>query len=189
MRGGETSRQVVWASAKPPGVEYCTIRAGTKGWALGGTIVRSLDGKAAVITYMIETDSSWKTKKVSVKQLFDGKRYSLKIEVKRSRWFVRGREKKRLEGALDVDLEASPVTNTLPIRRTSMRVGSKVDLTVAWVRFPSLRVVPFKQGYERLSKSRYLYKSSTGFRAEIEVDGFGLVRRYGDYWRAVSPGG
>ena len=189
MRGGETLRQVVWASAKPPGVEYCTVRAGTNGWALGGTIVRQLDGRSALITYLIETDLSWKTKSVLVKQLLDRKHYSLKIEVKRSRWFVRGREKKRLKGAFDVDLEASPVTNTLPIRRTNMRVGSKVDLTVAWVRFPSLRVEPFQQGYERMSKSRYVYKSSTGFRAEIEVDGFGLVRHYGDYWRAVSPGG
>ena len=144
-----------------------------------------MDRREAIITYLIETDSRWKTKRVSVDQLLGGKRRSLNIEVKRSRWFVQGREKKLLEGAFDVDLEASPVTNTLPIRRTRMKVGSKVDLTVGWVRFPSLRVVPFKQGYERLSKSRFVYRSSTGFRAEIEVDGFGLVRRYGDYWRAV----
>ncbi len=189
MKGNETPREVVWASAKPPGVEYCTVRSGTHGWVLGGTIVRRLDGRAAVITYLIETDSRWKTKRVKVGQLLDGKASSLKIEVKGSRWFVQGREKKRLEGALDVDLEASPVTNTLPIRRTRMKVGSRVDLKVAWVRFPTLKVLPFQQGYERLTKSRYVYRSSTGFKAKIEVDGFGLVRRYGGYWRAVSTGG
>ncbi len=185
MRGGEAPHQVVWASTKPPGVEYCTVKGGARGWLLGGSIVRRFEAGTVVITYLIETDSGWNTKRVSVEQLLNGRRTSLKIEVKRSRWFVQGREKKRLKGTFDVDLEASPVTNTLPIRRTRMKVGSKIDLVVAWVRFPSLKVAPFRHGYERLAKSRYVYRSSTGFRAEIEVDGFGLVRHYGDYWRAV----
>ncbi len=180
---------MVWRSVKPPGIEYCTVRERAHGWSIVGAIVRHFDAKAAVITYLIETGPSWKTKRVSVEQLLDRRRTWLEIEVKGSRWFVQGREKKRLEGATDVDLEASPVTNTLPIKRTKMKVGSSVDLTVAWVRFPSLKVVPFRQSYERLGKSRYVYRSSTGFRVEIEVDGFGLVRRYGDYWSAVTPGG
>jgi hypothetical protein len=98
---------------------------------------------------------------------------------------VQGRERTTLQGCLDVDLEASPVTNTLPIKRTKLRVGSRVDLTAAWVRFPSLRVVPLRQSYERVGRRRYIYRSATGFKAEIAVDGFGLARRYGDFWHAL----
>ena len=41
------------------------------------------------------------------------KRVALEMEVRRSRWFVRGKEDKWLKGCVDADLDASPVTNTL----------------------------------------------------------------------------
>ncbi len=63
-------------------------------------------------------------------------------------------------GCLDVDLEWSPSTNTLPIRRLALGPGETISLGAAWVRFPSLEVQRLEQTYDRLEEGRYRYRSS-----------------------------
>lgn len=185
MKGDRGLRHVVWTSSNPPGVEYCTVRRTGSGWNLKGTVVRRAGRSPAVLTYAIQTDPGWRTEKVAVEETFRGKKKSLMLEVKGSRWFVDGKGDGRFQGCVDVDLQSSPVTNTLPIKRTRLRVGSRVDLTACWVRFPSLNVAPLNQSYERLGRRTYRYRSASGFSSEVEVDAFGLVKQYGEYWLAV----
>jgi hypothetical protein len=54
-----------------------------------------------------------------------------------------------MDNCLDVDLEWSPSTNTLPIRRLALAIGQSKDVSAAWVRFPSLEVERLDQTYER----------------------------------------
>ncbi|MGK5445630.1 putative glycolipid-binding domain-containing protein [Micromonospora sp. URMC 105] len=86
----------------------------------------------------------------------------------------------RLHDALDVDLSGSPLFNTLPIRRLGLTTGAP-DLahtvTVAWVRLPSLEVVPAEQVYTPLGPGRVRFAADT-FRADIVLDADGLVLRY-----------
>jgi hypothetical protein len=185
MRGGGAPRQVVWTSSKPPGVEYCTVSQRASGWTLAGSVVRRFEEGVGVVSYSIETDQAWKTSRTVVEEVLGGRRFVLEMESGRSGWSVGGRKVAELEGCLDVDLEASPVTNTLPIRREEIRVGERVGLTAAWVRFPSLKVEPLRQSYERVGRNKYRYASASGFTSEIEVDEFGLVKRYGQFWIAV----
>jgi hypothetical protein len=92
---------------------------------------------------------------------------------------------------VDVDLGFTPSTNLLPIRRLSLAVGAEASIRAAWLRFPGLELEPLEQVYRRESEHRYRYESGGGrFAAELEVDEFGLVARYGDYWVAgASLGG
>jgi len=185
MRRINPTHLAVWASSKPPGVERCTVSQRSSGWELEGDLVRKFKSGPAAISYRIETDRKWRTKEVELEQVLRGGRRSLRMEVKARKWYVRGKENRRLAGCVDVDVGASPVTNTLPIRRAKPRLGSKLELEVAWVRFPDLNVVPLRQSYERIGERQYIYRSASGFMSEIEVDDFGLVRRYGDYWQAL----
>ena len=180
------AREVVWVSTKPPGVEHCTVLKGGSGWILEGTLVRRFKEGTSLVTYHIETDSVWRTKKVGIQQVLQGKRRGLELMVRGSKWYRGGKEVTSVRGCIDVDLEASPVTNSLPIRRGRMKIGQKVDLTAAWIRFPSLKLVPFRQGYEKLGPREYRYRSASGFTADLDVDDFGLVSRYGGFWTAVS---
>jgi hypothetical protein len=107
------------------------------------------------------------------------------IEFRKGTWFVDGEGRNDLEKCSDVDLEASPCTNTPPIRRSRLKIGQRIDLTAAWVRLPSLKVMPLKQSYERRNAWKYLYRSDTGFDAELAVDDFGIVTRYGNIWKEV----
>ena len=185
MRREKTIHETFWTSARPPGTEYCVVGKESGGWSLSGTVARLMREGAMAATYDIRTDTGWRTKEAHIEQLSEGRYTRVTLDVRRGRWFVDGRERFDLEGCVDIDLGASPVTNTLPIKRNRIRVGSKVDLTAAWVRFPTLEVTPLKQSYERVGARRFIYKSTTGFKAELELDGHGLVKRYGDYWTAV----
>lgn len=177
----------VWTGSNPPGMEFCTAKGARDGWTLAGTVVRRFQEGVGGVTYRIEVDQGWKTRKVLVDELLEGVHRSLEVEVRRGRWRVGGRERDDLRGCLDVDLEASPVTNTLPIKRAMPAVGEVLDVKVAWVRFPSLAVATLEQSYENLGGNRYMYRSRTGFRSEIELDNFGLVKKYGDFWEAWGP--
>jgi len=185
LRGEEGLRQVSWTSSNPPGVELCIVARRHSGWILQGSVLRRFKEGVSAISYCIDVDSGWKTKKAVVEQVLRGKRSVLEVEAGPAGWLLNDEKVESLRGCVDVDLEASLVTNTLPIKRIRLSKGEKVDLTSAWVRFPSLKVQPLRQSYEKLGKNRYRYSSASGFSSEIEVDGFGLVRRYGESWLAV----
>jgi hypothetical protein len=75
----------------------------------------------------------------------------------------------RLFDAYDVDLYASPLTNTLPLRRLKPAVGDTFTIVAAWVMLPSLAVVASEQTYTVLAPGRVRYQSGT-FTADIDVD-------------------
>jgi uncharacterized protein len=83
----------------------------------------------------------------------------------------------RLAAAVDVDLGAAPLFNTLPVRRLGIREGDEHRLTVAWVLVPSLEVVAAEQTYTGLAGGRVRYRSGS-FSAELELDGEGYVVHY-----------
>ena len=83
--------------------------------------------------------------------------------------------------AADCDLALSPVTNLMPILRHDLtRGGGPVELTVAWVSVPDLRVIPDGQRYRFLAGpdggSVVRYEAADGtFAADIALDAGGLV--------------
>jgi hypothetical protein len=93
-----------------------------------------------------------------------------------------------LAGAIDVDLTATPFTNTLPVRRLELRNGQAEVIAVVYVEIPSLTVVARRQRYTCLEPGRrYRFESlESGFTREIEVDDDGLVRTYPGLFRRVA---
>lgn len=136
--------------------------------------------------YELLVDRSFKTRSLLVEKTQGRTVAERRVELRSDGWFVDGKSRADLNECTDIDIEASPVTNTIPIRRSKLKVGGRVDLTAAWVRFPSLTMSPLKQSYERLSDKKYHYRSASGFAAELEVDDFGLVTEYGDVWKEIS---
>jgi hypothetical protein len=105
-------------------------------------------------------------------------------------WTVDGVLRPDLMDAIDIDLAFSPFTNTLPIRRLNLTIGSAAVITTAYIDGPSLTVLPDAQRYTRTAVDRYLYESLDGdFSREITVDPEGFVIDYpGLYSRSPSVG-
>ena len=86
-------------------------------------------------------------------------------------------------GCRDIDLNFSPSTNVLPIRRLSLDVGDQAAVRAAWLRFPGFELEPLDQVYVRTEPLEYRYESGGGrFVAAIRVDENGLVSRYPGFW-------
>jgi hypothetical protein len=185
-----TLRTVLWRPVDAVGAQHCALRRLAKGFRLEGHVVDSVDGIPLHVHYIVDCDSVWRTRVVSVSQSYGAVGSTLRFDVVNKRWWTaEGVEVAALHWLVDVDLGVTPATNTLPIQRLALAVGQKADVTAAWVRFPSLTVEPLQQTYERLAPNIYRYSSNGGrFSALLEVDDLGLVVHYERLWECVAVG-
>ena len=101
------------------------------------------------------------------------------------RWRLNGTECPAVAGCIDVDLNFSPSTNLLPIRRLNLAVGRRASVRAAWLRFPGFALEPLEQVYHRVGRTTYRYESAGGkFVAELQVNNSGLVTTYPGVWQA-----
>jgi hypothetical protein len=82
------------------------------------------------------------------------------------------------DDVLDLDLQASPLFNSLPVLRDRLHEGGEArEYTMAFVRVPELSVQRSAQRYVPLGRGVVRYRSGT-FTADIEFDADGFVVRY-----------
>ena len=175
-------RSVLWRRMDGAGTESFLLSRDDTGWCLEGNVVALLDHEPSHIRYRVLCDPSWRALSAQVSQNRGGVERELHITVRDSgRWWVEGEEDARLRNCTDVDLEISPSTNTIPIRRLNLAVGQESAVTAAWVRFPALTIEPLHQRYTRTGANRYRY-ASHDFATDLEVDDLGLVTRYDGGW-------
>jgi len=97
-----------------------------------------------------------------------------------------------LSEARDIDIQNSPLTNTMPILRHGFREGGSREFVMAFVFTPALRVEASRQAYEHVRKAdggavvRYLSLEGD-FRADLELDEEGLLVFYPRLARRVEP--
>ena len=178
----------IWRWITRTGMERFELQHRAQEWILRGTILLMEEGFPAEARYEVICDDSWRTRRADISLRDNSGERSLRIIVEDGLWFVNGCVIDAIAGCTDIDLEWSPSTNTLPIRRLPMAVGEKSGpIVAAWVRFPSLQLELLAQEYERIADNRYRYTSSDGaFVAELIVDEEGLVTEYEGVWRRES---
>ena len=183
-----TRRGILWQGLITPSMERFIVGASRGGFEFSGLILQAHEKSPLVVRYAIEVDAAWRTQKVEV-ELEDGgqRRLSLRVDAE-GNWSHNGERLEQVAGCIDVDLEWSPSTNTLPIRRLRLAPGETKTVAAAWVRFPSLEVQRIEQSYERLAERRYRYRSGR-FTADLAVDDDGMVLQYGVNWKTVATSG
>jgi len=181
-------RAGLWSCTKGIGLERFELLRAADEWILQGVIIALAENAATEVRYKIVCDKSWHTRRADVSLRDGGVERVLAIAVENGQWFENGRVNKTVAGCVDIDLEWSPSTNTIPIRRLSLAVGQKSGpVAAAWVRFPKLRLQSLHQEYERTSKQCYRYSSGGGaFVAEITVDEESLALKYEGLWQRVE---
>jgi uncharacterized protein len=178
----DVNRRILWRRLDREGHEAARLELRGAGWQLSGAAVFAHEGQACALRYVILCDASWKTVSANVAGWVGEE--PLEIEILRAgagdgRWRSDGVEQPQLAGCVDIDLNFSPSTNLLPIRRLSLPVGGQAPVMAAWLRFPSFRLEVLEQTYRRLADRRYRYESAGGsFTAELEVDDAGFPTLY-----------
>lgn len=151
------------------------------GWLLIGSLTAKYKETNLTLAYQIDSDFRFRSKRASVEVVSLENEKKIDLEFREVEWYVGGTKRGDLEMCTDVDLELTPSTNTLPIRRNSVGIGEKIETMAAWIRVPSLKVEPVRQSYERVSQSEYIYMSGN-FHAKLEVNEVGLVTNYEGIW-------
>jgi hypothetical protein len=180
----EEARTVLWRRLDLPGHEACQVLSVAIGWQVSGAAVFAYEQQACRLDYAITCDRQWQTLSATVEGWIGNRGVSVEVAREVSGlWRLNGGECPEVAGCIDVDLNFSPSTNLLPIRRLAPEIGQAVPVRAAWLRFPSFALEPLEQVYTRLEQNLYRYESAGGrFVAPVAVDDAGLVTRYGDLW-------
>ncbi len=179
-------RSLLWESQLSRGQEYFSLFSTDYGYLLRGSVI-ALEASPTLTSYQIECDKSWVTKHVNVQKESDGKtnRLTLTVDDKQT-WFNGESIVPFARGLFDVDLEFSPSTNTLHIRRMNLKTGESREVNAVWIRTQDLKLEPIMQTYTKINDRHYGYiHPASGLKTILEVDELGLVVRYGDLWHRL----
>jgi hypothetical protein len=154
------------------------------GWVIDGTTAAVEDGQTWVVTYSIELDAAWVTRRAQVGARTVSGSLETRLESDGAgRWYINGASAPDLNGCLDVDLESSAMTNTLPVHRLDLPAGAQAGAPAAYVRASGLAVERLEQTYLRIADQgahhRYEYSAPVfGFTSRLVYDESGLVIDY-----------
>lgn len=161
-----------------------------EGWLFHGTEVL-IGEETLACAFAVHLDADWGTRLAEVAAVAAKGERSVRLVADEQRtWTVDGHLRPDLEGCVDVDVAATPLTNTFPIRRLAgLSVGDAVTTPVAWVDVPALGVTRVDQTYERLMDRgglaawRYSDDAHGAFTLTVDPDGIvvdyeGLARRF-----------
>ncbi len=133
------------------GFEVAYFQAAPGGWRMDGTTAAVEDGQTWIVSYSIRLDAAWITREARVTaRTASGRHETLLACDGEGRWHVDGRAAAHLDGCLDVDLESSALTNTLPVHRLGLATGAQATTPAAYVRALDLRAERLEQSYARL---------------------------------------
>jgi hypothetical protein len=194
VRRTGVEREVIWAPWEGPGLEHLRLVTSDGGIVANGLVIGLEGGKPFRVGYEIHCDGRWRVREVRAAAP-DSERPVLELLADgKGRWKRRGGEPvPELDGCIDVDISATPFTNTLPIRRLGLEPGESEELAVTYIRVPELLVGAERQRYGCLDArgSGGLYRFEAlpgGFTAELPVDADGLVLDYHGLFRRAWSG-
>ena len=176
----DRAASILWRRLDRPGHEFARVAPAGIGWVLSGTAVFLHDGGPCRLDYDVRCNDRWETTSGKVTGRVGPDEVSIDVQVETGGiWRSNGAEVPSVRGAVDLDLNFSPSTNLLPIRRLNLAVGQEAAVRAAWLRFPSFVFEPLDQTYRRIDATTYRYESAGGrFTADLTVNDAGLVNLY-----------
>ena len=171
-------QHLMWQNLEAPGLEHVLVG---QGWASSTVIGKTQQQQPFTLRYRIEVDRQGV---VSACVLRVSGAASLTLTRSAGgRWQGNGGEDlSDLSGCSDLDLSATPYTNSLALRRLSLRPGQSGEVLAAWIDVPSLRREVSRQRYTRVGQRTYQFERlsghASGYSAELKVDDELMVVEY-----------
>lgn len=184
----ETIASILWRGLVLPGHEACRLFSSDPNWHLEGTAVFSHEQRPCRLNYQVRCDAAWRTLSASVEGWLGDRVIDLQIRTDPDgHWWLNEVGQSDVTGCTDVDLNFSPSTNLLPIRRLSLKIGEAANVKAAWLRFPGFELEQLPQQYRRLDETTYRYESAGGkFVTDLKVNSSGFVINYPEIWQAEA---
>ncbi len=179
---------ILWRRLDQPGHEAARVSFQNFQWHLAGAAVFAHNRRPCRLDYAVVCDSNWQTLSGKVTGWVEDKIIAIDLSVDSARrWRLNGADCPAATGCVDLDLNFSPSTNLLPIRRLNLAIGQEAQVQAAWLRFPGFTLEPLPQIYRRLAETTYRYESAGGkFVAELQVNLAGFVTLYPRFWETAA---
>jgi uncharacterized protein len=188
-----TNIEAMWIPWDGPGLQHLRLRVGESGIVADGVVIGEEDGVAFRARYVVCCDPAWRTREMIVDPLDGRDSLHLHSDGKGNWTDASGRSIPELKGCADVDLSATPFTNTLPIRRLDLKEVESSEIVAVYVDVPNMRLDTSRQRYTCLERNAegglYSYEDEglfRGFTADLPVDADGLVLDYPGIFRRIS---
>jgi len=187
--------ELMWRSEEVPGFEHVRIDEGHPEWTVFDSMfVREHDGTIRRGGYTLIVDKGWRVLELRLMvEQAPGSMTALHVMASGDgRWVDADQNPiPVLDGCIDIDIQWTPLTNTLPIRRLELMDDREQDIRVAYVALPDLTIQPVSQWYTRVDDGTVRYRSETrseGVAITVDDDGF-VVEDPGAFHREWPPAG
>lgn len=190
-------RTVMWMQWNNLGMEQLHIEdrpgesADQRALTADGVVVGVRDGRPYRARYRIDTTQNWQVRQLHIELLQPGgPALTLRSNGEGQWWQSDDTLLTDLNGCVDVDLSATPFTNTLAIRRLALQPGEARHLSVVYIAVPQLTIQAVPQRYSCLEVNSqggiYRYEGlMRNFSVDLLVDRDGLVIEYPKAFRRV----
>ncbi len=180
---------VAWERTDDRGLSIARRERLEDGWLFHGSEVLVGD-EALSCHFSVVVGSDWVTRRVAACTISAVGETRCVLEAVDGRWTVDGAARPDLDGCVDVDIAATPLTNTFPIRRLAAVAADEAFTSpVAWLDVPALRVSRVDQTYQRLGGdhglARWRYHDPLHGAFVLTVDDEGLVVDYERFARRI----
>jgi hypothetical protein len=171
-------RTVRWRSLEHSGLEHLDIEESAAGYRVRSSVTGEFEGYDYGAFYELTIAPDWTFRSLDLRRT-DGGELSLRADGRGYWTDGDDRHLPEFDGCIDIDISATPFTNTLPIRRLRLGDGASQHLRITWVPMDTLQPFVDEQIYSKIDASHWHYAAADGsFDADIVVDADGLVVDY-----------
>jgi len=162
------------------GFEVAFFAVDDHGRRVEGTTAATENGQSWSVDYVIHLDHSWLTRSARITGRSGSSTRITEIEGDGvGNWRIDGAPTPHLQGCLDLDLEASAMTNTFPVHRLRLPLGREAAAPAAYVRAVGLAVERLEQTYSRSDEMHYDYVAPQfDFACRLVYDEYALILDY-----------
>jgi len=163
-------------------MEYLSLHSDAEGIHIESVVIAVQDGHSFRLDYKIDCDPFYRVRTVHA-SLHGGAAIAITSNGD-GNWFDQQHQNlSHIKGCEDVDISATPFTNTLPIRRLAWQPDQIEKLHVVYFAIPEMTIHADEQRYtcveQRPDGSTFYFEQiSTGFAATLKIDADGLVSDY-----------
>ncbi|MEO8613115.1 MAG: putative glycolipid-binding domain-containing protein [Chloroflexota bacterium] len=181
---------VVWKAVEYPGMEYLKFWEQSPGVVVSSVVIGVRAEGAFRLNYYVECDDSYTVRAVRLE--YEGRDELSLWKDERGNWYdTEGDLLPDLKGCIDIDISATPFTNTLPIKRIAWTVGQTETLRMVYFLIPEMTFHVDEQRYtcleQRADGATFRFEQlATGFTAVLPVDADGLVLDYPGLFERVK---
>ena len=172
-------KKAVWNNEEQYGCEYLQLKEEAERVVVQSTVIY-VDEEPTHVQYQVDLDTNWITRKV---KLSVDKQSELELHRDgKGNWFNQdGEALDNLQGCIDIDISATPFSNSLPINRMEWTSNQKESFHMVYIDIPSLEYRKVPQSYQYLREEdglRYFLYRCYDYETTIAVDADGLVVDY-----------